>query len=191
VEGTWFDGPVLPWVQFSPDAGHLAYWVRTGDKLRAMVDGKEVGESEALGHLVFSADGRRTAYTATRSRIKGTMVAVVDGAAQKEYGNLGVPVFSPDGRHVAYAASIGTARILVVDGRETLNDRGFEQLLGIDQVTLAYDLDTGTGLQFRHPVGFAFDGPHAINALARKGVDIYRVRIEIADTGPGATGPPR
>jgi WD40 repeat protein len=191
VEGTWFDGPVLPWIQFSPEGGRLVYWVLSRDKYLVMVDQKEYGQSESPGHLVFSTDGARIAYSASRDPKNRASLVIVDGAVQKEYARVGVPVFSPDARHLAYAASVGSTRVLVIDGREALTDRGFEQLLGGTHAVSAYDLDTGDELTFSHPVGFAFDGSNAINALARKGLEVYRVRIEIGDPDPGAQAAPR
>ena len=50
------------------------------------------------GSLIFSADGKRVAYAAQKSREERVMV-VVDGQAGAEYDGIekGSPIFSPDG----------------------------------------------------------------------------------------------
>jgi hypothetical protein len=182
VEGTWFDGPVLPWIQFSPDSARMAYWVMGADKWRLMVDETKSIESDAPGSAAFSPDGKRLAYTTSTGRKKERKaLVVVDGVPQKEYSSVWTPVFSPDSRHLAYVATVGEKRFLVIDGLEALQDEGFWNLEGGTHTVSAYDLDNDTEVEIGDKVGFAFEGPNVVNAIGRRGLELYRVRVEISN----------
>jgi Tol biopolymer transport system component len=106
---------------FSPDGGHIAY-LAAGNywkKWFCVVDGRPGAiYDEALGKtLVFSPDGRRTAFAAKKEK---RWFLVIDGTAQKGQFTriLNDPVaFSPDSRHVAFAAQMRPKWFVVLDGR--------------------------------------------------------------------------
>jgi hypothetical protein len=100
---------------FSPD-GRLTYAARRGSQWFAVLDGQEGPPYDAIGTLVFSAQGGRLAYTARRGK---RAVLVSDGREVGEYDSLDVPTFSRDGTRLAVRAKRGKDAFVVVDGRES------------------------------------------------------------------------
>jgi hypothetical protein len=110
-------------VRFSPD-GRIAWIVRRDGKLGVELDGKLIAQgydSIDLDGSIFSPDGKRTAFWATRDK---DSFVVVDGVAHKSYARRRIPMgprnmeritFSSDGRRVAYPVE----GCVVVDGKET------------------------------------------------------------------------
>src|SRR5262249_50965740 len=95
-------------------------------------DGKlEEALAPALGRPVFSPDGARLAYIATRAVAQEAFhwlgvatpvkqFVVADGAEGEKYHRIvqGSLVFSPDSRRLAYAAEKAGTFVVVVDGKE-------------------------------------------------------------------------
>jgi len=180
IEGAWFDGPLMPWIQYSPDGSRVAYWVFRSNKWHLMVDQAESFESETLGTLVFSPDSKRLANTASKDPKKKKTFVVVDSVAQKEYDSVMDPAFSPDSRHLIYVAGLAGKTFLVVDGQEAMLDKGFRSFRGATYTFSAVDLDSGIETTVQEQMGFAFESPSVFNALALKGDEVYRIRMEIA-----------
>jgi len=93
-------------------------------KRRVIVDCKrlpEVYDMLAKGTPIFSQDGNRFAFVASR---RGKCFVVVDGTEGQNYEISGDRwpiadlVFSPSGRHLAYKTRTGGKNYLVVDGKE-------------------------------------------------------------------------
>ena len=80
-----------------------------------MVDGKESGQYDRIGTLLFSPDSKRVAYEAEDGRV----FLVVDGRVGTEYDGVHGVVFSPDSNRVAYAAGRSGKLLVVVDGQES------------------------------------------------------------------------
>ena len=91
---------------FSPDGSALGYAARGAGGLRFIINDQEgpIFDRVMPDTFVFSNDGKRHAYLATKA---GIPVAVVDGVSQPEAGGdmvpwLQPPVFSADGSSVGY-----------------------------------------------------------------------------------------
>jgi hypothetical protein len=91
---------------FSPDGSALGYAARGAGGLRFIINNQEgpIFDRVMPDTFVFSNDGKRHAYLATKA---GIPVAVVDGVSQPEAGGdmvpwLQPPVFSADGSSVGY-----------------------------------------------------------------------------------------
>jgi hypothetical protein len=92
--------------EFSPDGSALGYAVRGAGGSRFIINDQEgpIFDRVMPDTFVFSNDGKRHAYLATKA---GIPVAVVDGVSQPEAGGdmvpwLQPPVFSADGSSVGY-----------------------------------------------------------------------------------------
>ena len=108
------------WLSFevSPDSRHVAFAIKSGDKMFVTIDGKEEKQFDGIlkGTLNFSEDGKRFAYGAAAG---GKNFIVVDGKEETQYDSIFcAPQFSKDSKHLAYAAGLGDRRCVVVDGKE-------------------------------------------------------------------------
>ena len=122
------------------------------------MDGEEGKEYDGVLDLVFSPDSKRFAYVvAVRG---GKMFAVVDGVEGKEYDGIGIgsPTFSPDSERVAYLAVRGGKGFVVVDGEEGKEYDGFPR-----------------------DSRLVFDSPRLLRASARRGMEFFRVEVEIVE----------
>jgi hypothetical protein len=113
----------LPLVVFAPRNGRFAYGAKALGVWRLVVDGAEEGNWERLGHLEFSSDGRRYAYSFERA---GRRWVAIGG---KEFGPYDTPqgvafdlwltpFFSSDGKHVAWTGRRDGKVFGVLDGKE-------------------------------------------------------------------------
>jgi len=115
----WIDVPGRQ--SFSPDSQHWTYLAKQGDKVFAVVGGKETelpyyDQSLWARRLAQRVSGEHIAYAAKKD---GKRYWVVDGQAQKTYDEMsGYFLFSPDGRHFIYPARQGKKDTLVRDGQE-------------------------------------------------------------------------
>ncbi len=107
---------------FSPDGKRFAYDLvpgagAYGDHV-VVVDAVRGNEYPfpGVGKIVFSSDGRRTAYWAKAQDEGFTMV--LDGVEGRIYDEINDPLFSPDGDHVAYTAKDKDGKFVVLDGKE-------------------------------------------------------------------------
>ena len=109
----------------SSDNGHVAWIARKIDrashkiesgKSLAVVDGVAGKEYDRVWTVVFSPDGSRVGYWATRGN---KWLVVIDGVEGKEYSHVVPPIFSLDNRRVAYAAQAGGKAFAVIDGIES------------------------------------------------------------------------
>jgi len=110
-------GPALA---FSND-GRIAYVAAAADKYRMILDGKPSPDYEAVGLPVFSPDGQRFAYAASR---QGRWVVLLDGQEHsKEYDEISLLTFSADSARLFYAGKYrnrmtGDEWVMVIDGKE-------------------------------------------------------------------------
>jgi Tol biopolymer transport system component len=114
---------------FSPDGSRVAYYgvvsngnpdEKKSEKKFIVCDGRKGKTYDAIGPLIFSADGRRLAYSAQDD--DGRWRVVCDDAEGKPYEGIGKGslAFSADGKHVAYSAKLGQNKwALVMDGKES------------------------------------------------------------------------
>lgn len=137
---------------FSLDSKRMAYVAQMANVWVTIVDG-EAKPYNAVGPLIFSPDGERVAYAATKSGDR--LFVVVDGESGKEYDDVGGLVFSPNGKRIAYAAteSSGKWRVMV-DGKPG-----------------KYNIMGGSGI--------VFDSPDSLHYLAEKDMGIYLVERKI------------
>jgi hypothetical protein len=102
-------------LRFAPGHGAPSFVAQNADgRSRAILAGAEQPELDAMGELVFSADGRHSAYAGRRD---GEPVLVRDGVLQVLREPIGDPVLSPAGDRVAFVPLAPPARV-VVNGRE-------------------------------------------------------------------------
>jgi hypothetical protein len=85
-----------------------------GRRPRLVKDGELLPEHDAIGQVVWAADGRTLAYTA---REGNGWFAVVGAQRGATYRVVEAPVFSADGRHWGYIARSAARSHVVVDGR--------------------------------------------------------------------------
>ncbi len=106
---------------FSADGGRFAYIAHEAEgRDRVVVDGVPgpVFGDVKLDSLIFSPDGKRVAYAASRgSEFEDPAMAVVDGRGGPSHAQIDELTFDLTGRHVAYVAGDGTSERVVIDGR--------------------------------------------------------------------------
>lgn len=111
-------------ITFNPSGEHYAYVVleedrQGGTRFRPIIDGSEGKPADALSNVVFSPNGRRTAYLRQQG---GTCRLIVDGVDRTPADAvLVLPdslTFSPDSRRLACVAVNVDTFALVVDGAE-------------------------------------------------------------------------
>jgi len=90
----------------------------SGRRPRLVRDGGLLPESDAIGHVVWSADGRTLAYTA---RDRAGWSVVVGAVRGRTYRAVDAPVFSADGRRWGYIARTAARSHVIVDGRVQWN----------------------------------------------------------------------
>jgi uncharacterized repeat protein (TIGR03803 family) len=131
-------------ISFSEDGNHVGYF---GTKLnsgaqasiwQAVIDGRPGPEFQDIpaNGVVFSPDGRRTAY-------QGKLVignhfralAVIDGNKSLDYDECSDFLFSADSRHVAYVATNSGKSVVVLDGKES------DAHQAIDRLSLRFSAD--------------------------------------------------
>ncbi len=114
---------VMP-LTFRPDGTGIAYVMQKKKTYWAVVDGQPGPKYGKIGGIVFSPDGKHTAYAAVVGKLKDggdKWAIVVDGKeSARSYVSISYlsPVFSPDGEHVVYVARKGDKAVVVVDGEE-------------------------------------------------------------------------
>jgi len=113
-------------IRVAPDGSRFAAVVvspQTKER-RVIVNCKRLSgayDMVAKGTPIFSRDGKRVAFVASR---RGKCFVVVDGREGRNYEitsdewPIADLIFSPTGRHVAYKARRGGKNYLVVDGKE-------------------------------------------------------------------------
>jgi len=120
-------GPIFNHIdgfQFGPDGQHFVYGTisQYGNQMAVILDGVAVPPIEGFDvhSVIFSLDGKSTAYVAQKNW--GKEKVVVDGVSGPVLPGLiqAGPVFSPDGKHFAYIVRDETKRpygqYAVVDG---------------------------------------------------------------------------
>ena len=100
---------------FGPTGSLAAITLRQG-KMYLNVDGVEGKPYSSIAGLVFSSDGKRTAFSA---KIDTSWVQVVDGEEGRPYDGVDRGAFTPDGRHFVYRAWKGGAAFIVIDEIES------------------------------------------------------------------------
>lgn len=103
-QGEIFQGVGM--LQWSPDSSRLAYRAIHEDKWSIVMDGRRGAASklaspafDEVGAVVFSGDGKHSAYTGRRGQ---KFVLVVDGQEVDERDKIIVPRFLPEGAGLVY-----------------------------------------------------------------------------------------
>ena len=104
-------------LSFTPQGNHLYYMLLGQDNsgYRLIVDGKPAPASADPPQPVFSRDGSRYAYVATRREDRGTKFLVLDGKNAGYFGDS--PGFTADGKHLLTLVSYNQEARLLVDGK--------------------------------------------------------------------------
>jgi Tol biopolymer transport system component len=96
---------------FSPDGRQFTYTAERHDKMFVMLDQEELARCDIASYVVFSPDGRRTAFVRGEEKQEGgifklTASVVRDGVPGKTFeGEIKDIVFSPDGKKLAYTVT--------------------------------------------------------------------------------------
>lgn len=158
-------------VEFSPDGRRLVLKAQRGRGWVMVVDGAESetyepdGEKGEIewsrdGRLAFSKEGGRLAYVGRKG---GKEFVVLEGAAGAQYDAVANLDFTPDGRHVVYTARRAGKSVVVVDGVES---RAYDAFLPAREHEREGTLNV--------------EGNASLSILARRGAELLRVEIEIA-----------
>ncbi|MBV8858975.1 MAG: PD40 domain-containing protein [Acidobacteria bacterium] len=158
--------------EFSEDGRHFVFKAQRGRGWVMVVDGVESelyepdGEKGEVGwsrdgRLALSREGGRVAYVGRKG---GKEFVVLDGAAGASYDSVANLDFTPDGRHAVYTARRAGKSLLVVDGAES---REYDAFLPASQYESEGHLNV--------------EGPNTLSILARRGAELLRVEIEIAE----------
>jgi hypothetical protein len=137
-------------ISFSEDGKHVGYFgTKPGSGAQssiwqAVIDGQPGPEFQDIpvNGVVFSPDGRRTAYVG--KRVIGThyrALAMIDGNKSLDYDECSDFLFSADSRHVAYIATNSGKSVVVLDGKES------DAHQAIDRLSLRFSPD-GSHLGF-------------------------------------------
>ena len=173
---------------------------------RLILDGEERRDWPAAeGMPVFSADSKRVAYPAQGA-------VIVDGIPTPHRGRMlnGSLTFSPDGTRVAFAAAADKASFVTVDGRVGRLRPGLGRVrvararsfltFSPDSRHVIYAVTDASGARVAVDEQFetttyddigeylAFDTPHVVAFVARRGGEILRVTIDLTGS-PSALAP--
>ena len=113
---------------FSPDGTSYAYTATDAKSSKFVVlNGQQLQGYEGVGTLVFSSDGKRLAYTATRG---DEAMVVCDGKEGTAYPEVFYPIFSPDGKSMAYWARSENRKKyhVILNGKEVAQPSGEPRL---------------------------------------------------------------
>ncbi|RPI79030.1 MAG: hypothetical protein EHM45_04395 [Desulfobacteraceae bacterium] len=111
-----------------PDGKHMAYRAILNKEEFLVIDGKEQSVAGEIQEstLVFSPDGKKTAYI-IKEKSGWFSQAVIDGKAGKPYPVIkNGPCFSPDSKRVAYVVQANEKEFVVVDGKE---EKGYDEIV--------------------------------------------------------------
>ena len=173
VDGRAFNYDNILDVEFSPDGRRFILKGQRGRGWVMVVDGVESetyepdGEKGELvwsrdGRLAFSKEGGRLAYVGRKG---GKDFIILDGAkAPATYDAVANLSFTPDDRHLVYTARRGGKSLVVVDG---VGSREYDAFLPARESE-----DEGT---------LNVEGNTTLSILARRGSELLRVEIEIAE----------
>ena len=120
----------INYVTVSPTGERLAYELRQEDQSYLICDGKPGPGYESVSRPVFSPNGQRLIYGASRKSALRTRrgrhsFLVCDGKELGlEYDRSGGPLFSPDSQRLAFQAAERGSGVVVCDGKEVYRDRG-------------------------------------------------------------------
>ena len=158
--GDW-EGFEASTLRFSPDSRRVGFVARVAPppgvsitvgepgKRAAVIDGQTGPSYDWVGPPVFSADGGRVAYAASRSPLAAGLPSlqsefwvVADGRPRGPYTALGdaMPLFTPDGRLVYEARTEDGWRVVLDDAADDVFDRlaPSQPVLTPDGTHLAY-----------------------------------------------------
>ena len=113
----------LPLVVFAPRSGRCAYGAKVRGAWRLVVDGAEEGNWDRLGHIEFSSDASRYAYSFERAgrrwvSIGGKEFGPYDPPQGVAFDFWLTPFFSADGKHAAWTGRRDGRVFGVLDGKE-------------------------------------------------------------------------
>jgi hypothetical protein len=134
-EGLFYD-EVLPAV-FGPHGKRMAYWTRTGEKRRVVLDGKETIQYDGIGRvtLTFGPEGRRFLFAGVRKTKTGKKWFIVENGKERlrQYDGMGQMRLSANGQRLVFAGILGK-RWHLVDGAK--QGKGYE---GVTDIMLSPD----------------------------------------------------
>jgi hypothetical protein len=201
----------LPLIVFAPRSGRFAYGAKARGVWRLVVDGVEEGNWDRLGHLEFSPDGSRYAYSFERAG--GRWVA----SGGKEFGPYDfpqgegfdfndafafwlTPFFSADGKHVAWTGRRNGKVFGVLDGVEDAPVAGRirRAAFSTDSSVFAYSVAEGddrtwivrkgnTVQRLEHTGEFRFAPAGARYAYTVREGNSYRLFTDQGETGQCAS----
>jgi hypothetical protein len=139
---------------FRPRATSPSYVLEGADgRFVGVIDGEPSEPFDELEHIVFSADGARTALVGKRGPF---FVVSIDGVQRSERGWVDKPVFSADGKRVAYLTRRGRRSAVVVDGHASSFDLVLEGSIAFSRDSRHWACVAGDGA--RKELFFAVDG---------------------------------
>lgn len=135
VEGKYYDS-IVDSFKFSPDSTHLGYEVHQKNRENfVVIDQAEGPKYDNVGNLIFSSDGKRSAYIANKD---SKTFVILDGQEGNKYDGMNLLLFSPDGKQLAYRGK------KLVDGQErwVLVQNGKESQPFDDVAPMAFSPDS-------------------------------------------------